>query len=74
MDEISKRNFHTLAEGLKDQRQVNTDQDLKIRKLEETVAMLQGQLLALQSQFWQRIGGIGIGQTERIEWQSRSTG
>lgn len=40
-DEIVNRNFNTLAEGLKQQRATNVDQDNKIQVLEAKVTELE---------------------------------
>ena len=50
MDAVSKINFATLSEGLKQQRSVNSDQDAKIVKLEALVVELSGTVSILRQQ------------------------
>ena len=50
MDELSKRNFATLSEGLKAQRTTNSAQDAKIVKLESLVVELSNNVSILRQQ------------------------
>lgn len=66
MDEISKRNFIALSDGLKQQRSTNSSQDTKIVQLEANVAMLQGQIATMQGQIAQLMAvNMGTGPTSR---------
>ena len=49
MDELTKRNFYTLAEGLDQQRSTNSTQDSKIQVLEAKVAELESKLVELNA-------------------------
>lgn len=50
MDELTTRNFQALSAGLKEERAKNSDLKIKVDNLEQTLAQLQGQLNAMQSQ------------------------
>lgn len=66
MDEISKRNFQTLSEGLKQQRSVNSDQDAKIRALEALVVQQQESINLLRTQIQTMlVRSTGTGPTSR---------
>ena len=51
MDGLTKRNFLALSEGLKEQRAKNSDQDTKIRLLEEQLAQARQDLQILTNRF-----------------------
>ncbi len=51
MDGLTKRNFLALSEGLKEQREKNSDQDTKIRLLEEQLAQARQDLQILTNRF-----------------------
>jgi len=66
MEEAAKRNFHTLMDGLKQQREINSDQDKKIKELEGKLAALNQSFNALQQQFNSLlVRSTGMGPTSR---------
>lgn len=66
MEEIVKRNFTTLSEGLKQQRTVSSDHESKLRCLESKVSQLTEQAIELQRQVAEiRIKLMGTGPTSR---------
>lgn len=66
MDELSKRNFRALSDGLKQQRSDNSTQDEKIRQLEANVVTLQQQVALMQGQIAQLMAvNMGTGPTSR---------
>ena len=50
MDELSKRNFHALSEGLKEQRSKTSELTKQINNYTQVVGQLQVQVQSLQSQ------------------------
>jgi len=66
MDELTERNFKALAEGLKEQRTKNSDQDKLITSLQQALAGLQTQMTALQqSNALQQAQNFNGGPTNR---------
>lgn len=64
MDTLIKRNFQSLAEGLRQQRVVNDKQGVRLTTLENTVVQLQQQLTEIQvinSRLL--VGTVGTGPT-----------
>ena len=63
-EEIVKRNFTTLADGLNQQRDLNSTQDDKIQMLEAKVTELESKVTALNSKVAALlIGRMGTGPT-----------
>jgi uncharacterized protein YlxW (UPF0749 family) len=50
MDNLTKRNFNALSEGLKHQRDKNAELHEKVDHLQKTVTQLQQQVIQLQQQ------------------------
>ena len=62
MDELTKRNFHTMSEGMKSLREKYDEQKLEMRKLRESNAIVVGELAAVKEQLahlFARIAGHG---------------
>jgi len=65
MDELTTRNFHTLADGLKQQRDENSKQNIKIVSLEAKIAELNKRIDTLQSRLNSFLCRLGTGPTAR---------
>jgi len=65
MDEVSKRNFQALSDGLKQQRSVSSDQDTKLGHLEKLVGAQADRLRKLEIQLAVLMGSVGSGPTAR---------
>ena len=50
MDELTKRNFQALSQGLKDERRKNEALAIKVTQLEGTIAMMQNHVNAILPQ------------------------
>lgn len=66
MDEITKRNFTALAEGLKEQREINGNQDQRIALLESALTGMRIALVELHSRYYEVMAKQnGTGPTKR---------
>ncbi len=64
MDDLTKRNFHALSEGLKSERSKNYDLAIKVSSLEQTVAQMQQELMSLRQQVIGMVAStVGTGPT-----------
>ena len=50
MDNLTKRNFHALSEGLKAQRSSFEELSIKVNALENAIAIMQQQIAQMQQQ------------------------
>ena len=65
MEEVTRRNFQALSDGLKQQRETNAAQDMSIKHLERLVAAQADRLRKLEIQLAAQMGTTGSGPTAR---------
>ena len=64
MDDLTKRNFHALSEGLKSERTKNYNLAIKVSSLEQTVAQLQQEITQMRQQLISMVSvSVGTGAT-----------